>query len=503
MKKYSNILIFTGVLLILYSLVNYSINQVWDWVSTLTLVVGILAGGVGGYYYFRFREKEFRLRSLIYGGNVVGSIVIFLAIASILAFISTRHNARVDLTEKGLFSLADQTRTVLNNLERQVTAYAFYKTSDQRGAQDLLDEYSYRSGSFRAEFIDPNEKPQLARQYQVSQYNTVVVESGIKRETITDLNESNLTNAIMKVTRDLDKTIYFTTGHGEIDIADEGSQGYKMYTDGIKKENYLVKTINVAEEKKIPEDCSVLVIASPKADFFEFELDSIGKYIDRGGKLMVLIDPQWRPSLVEFLEKYKIQVGNNIVVDATGLGQLFGMGPEVPLVSNYEDHEIFKEFNTMTFYPVACSVQPLDEGDSKVTSKSLFKTNQSSWGETDYEQGRVSYNQDVDIQGPVSIAVVATKTISGNKKAQILVVGDSDFAKNAYIKNSGNFDLSLNMINWLAEEEDMITIRPKEIDDRRVNLTQKESKTIMYISVIALPLVIIITGTLVYFRRRK
>ena len=502
MKRYSGIALLTGFLLFIYSFINYSINQLWDLVSTLSLLAGLVIGGFGIYYLLRFRQKEVSTKTIKYGTNLAVSTVAFLGIVILLAFITTREHVRADLTQGGLFSLADQTKKVLKDLNKPVNIYAFYEKAAQTSAEDMLDEYSYRSRFIHPEFIDPNEKPQIARQYQVTQYNTIVVESGPKTEKITDLSESNLTNAIMKVTRDLDKVIYFTTGHGEVDIESDDAQGYKRYVDGIKKENYLVKTINIAQEKTIPDDCSVLIIASPKADFFQFELDSIGKYIDKGGKLMVLVDPQWQPTLINFLKKYKIEVGNNLVVDATGLGQLFGMGPEVPLVSHYEKHEIFKEFNTMTFYPQACSVSPMKDGDSKVSTTVLFKTSQNSWGETDYKNREVSFDQGKDMKGPVPIAVVATKTISDKTKAQVLVIGDSDFAKNAYIRNSGNYDLALNIINWLAEEEDMITIRPKEVDDRRVALTQKQSKTIMYITVIGLPLFIIIAGVFVYFKRR-
>ena len=501
MKRYSKLALMVGILLVVYSLINYSLNQIWDWTSTLSLVVGLIIGGVGVYYILKFRKRELSAQTIKYGTNLIISTLVFVGILVLLAFITTRHHARKDLTAAGMFSLADQTERVLKDLNKPVSIYGFYKESDRVGAKDMLDEYTYRSSQIHVEFIDPNEKPQIARQYQVTQYNTIVVESGPKTESVTELSESNLTNAIMKVTRDLDKAVYFTTGHGEVDIEGEDAQGFKTFVDGIKKENYLVKTINVAQEKVIPEDCSVLVIASPKAEFFDFELDTIAKYLDHGGKLMALIDPQWKPALVNFLKKYKIEIGNNIIVDATGLGQLFGMGPEVPLVSSYEDHEIFKEFSTMTFYPLACSVSPMEEGDSRVTTTVLFKTSQNSWGESNYQGRQVSFNAQEDVKGPVPIAVVATKTV-GSKKSQVLVIGDSDFAKNAYIKNSGNYDLALNMINWLAEEEDMITIRPKEIDDRRVNLTQQQSKLILYLSVIGLPLAIIIAGAGVYFKRR-
>lgn len=502
MKRYANIAIVLGIVMLLYSLMNFSLNQIWGWISTISLILGAAIGGLGVYFRLQMRQKKWNRRMLQYGANSLLSTVIVLGIIVLLAFITNRHNARADLTAKGLYSLADQTKTVLKDLKKEVNIIAFYKSSDETRAKDLLDEYGYRSGRINYQIIDPNQKPQLARQYGVSQYNTVVVESGAKQETITDLNESNLTNAIIKVTRDLDKVIYFTAGHGERDITGDGAKGFKTAADGIKNENYQVETLNLAKEKNIPEDCSVLVIAGPKADFFEFELDTIKNYIETGGKLMVLMDPQWKPALVSFLKQYKIEVGDNIIVDASGVGQLFRMGPEVPLVNQYENHDIFKDFNVMTFYPIACSVEAMDEGEKGFNTKVLFKSSSNSWGETDYMTREVEFNQGKDLKGPVPMAVLSSKTLDNKKKAAVMVIGDSDFATNAYIKNSGNFDLFLNEINYLAEEEDMITVRPKEIDDRRVNLTAKDSKLILYVSVIALPLIVVVAGVFIYFRRR-
>jgi ABC-type uncharacterized transport system involved in gliding motility auxiliary subunit len=442
------------------------------------------------------------IRFLKYGANALFSAIIVLGIIVLVAFISNRHHTRADLTAKGLYSLAEQTKSILNDLNKDVNVYAFYKKSDEMMAKDLLEEYAFRSKSVNFEFVDPNEKPQLARRYAVTQYNTIVVESGVKRETVTDFSESNLTNAIIKVTRELDKTVYFIQGHGERKIDDEGATGFKKASDGIMTENYQVRTINLAQDKVIPEDCSLLVTAGPQVDFFEFELDSVENFINAGGKFLVLIDPQVDISLIPFLGKYQITVSDNIVVDASGVGQLFGMGPEIPLVSGYEDHEIFKDFNVMTFYPQARSVQASTEGESGFTAKELFKSSPSSWAEADYSTKQVGFDTEKDIRGPVPLAVVSTKTIGENKKAQLLVIGDSDFATNAYISNSGNYDLFLNMINWMAEEEDKITIRPKEIDDRRVNLTAKDSKIILYSSVIALPLLVVVAGVFVYFKRR-
>ncbi len=218
MKRYINIALIVGILLFLYSFVNFSLNQLWDWISTISLVLGVLISGIAIYYRIQLRQKKLNMRFIKYGANAILSALIVLGIIVLLAFISNRHNARKDLTAAGLFSLAEQTKSILNDLNKEVQIFAFYKKSDELMAKDLLDEYAYRSKFVKYEFVDPNEKPQIARRYNVTNYNTLVVESGIKRETVSEFNESNMTNAIIKVTRELDKVIYFIQGHGERNI---------------------------------------------------------------------------------------------------------------------------------------------------------------------------------------------------------------------------------------------------------------------------------------------
>ena len=495
-----------GAALVVFALVDYSIQNVWELLNTMTLIVGVALTGYFLYTYYSKRDKEFSLRSLQYGSNVAIQVVIVIAIIALLAFISTRQHVRSDWTENKLYSLADQTEKILEGLDKEVTITAFYKSNEQRAAQDLLDEYGYRSGNVKFEFVDPDEKPQIARQYQVKQYNTLIVESGIKKETVTELSEVNLTNAIMKVTREKDKVIYFLTGHGERSIQEDGPEGFKSAAEAIRNENYIVRELNlvrnIAAGTGIPDSCSVLVVASPKTNFFPTELDTIKAYIDGGGKALILLDPEHQQDITEFLTGYHVEVGNDMVVDASGMGQLFGAGPGMPLVTNYDQNiPITKDFNVMTFYPLTSSVTPMeDKGGFNI--RTLLKTSQNSWAESDFGNREVSFDPERDKEGPVSIAVLIEKT-SGENKLGLAVFGDSDFAKNGYWRNQGNADMFLNTINYLAEEEDLISIRPKEFDDRRVTLTQADVKVIFYLVVIAIPLIVIIAGVVFYIKRGK
>ncbi len=506
MKNINKIIGMAGVVLLLFSLVYYSITNIWDTINWITFVFGLVGLGYFVFDYYKNREKELSKRNLQYGSNIIVQVVIVIGIVALLAFITTRQHLRSDWTENQLYSLADQSEKVISGLDKDVGIIAFFRESEQKGAQDLLDEYSFDSDYITVEFVDPDEKPQIAKQYQVNQYNSIVVESGIKRETIQELSEANLTNAILKVTRDVEKTVYFVSGHGERSITQDGTESYKQAAEAIKKENYLVKELNlvrrIADGKGVPDSCTVLAIVQPKSNFFPQELDSIKSYVDKGGKLLVMLDPERGNDIADFFLNYHVEVGNNMVVDGSGMGQLFGAGPAMPLVSKYDSSiPITKDFNVMTFYPQACSVVPQeDKGGYDI--KEVLKTGANSWAELDFRNREVGFNDGRDIPGPVTIAVLIEKSVA-DKKLGIALFGDSDFAKNGYFKNQGNADLFLNTVNYLAEEEDLISIRPKEIDDRRVTLTQAEVTTVFYLVVIAIPLLVIIAGVVFYIRRGK
>jgi ABC-type uncharacterized transport system involved in gliding motility auxiliary subunit len=497
-----------GLVLVLFSVVYYSIQNIWNTINWITLLLGFAGTGYFIFLYYRNREKELSKRSLQYGSNVLVQILIVIGIMGFLAFITTRQHFRSDWTENKLYSLADQTDKIVSGLEKEVRVIAFYKSTEQRAAKDLLDEYTFRSANFKYEFVDPDEKPQITRQYQVTKYNTVIVESGLKREVIEDLNESNLTNGIMKVTREKEKKVCFLTGHGERSISDEGKTGYKQAAEAIKKENHLVEEINLVQQmgagRGISDSCTVLAIISPQANFFPVELDSIRAYINRGGKVLVMLDPEHNEDIVEFIAEYKVQVGNDAVVDASGVGQLFGAGPAMPLVTNYDQsHPITKDFGVMTFYPLTSSVTPMeDKGGYEI--KEILQTGENSWAEADWPppSNEISLDEGKDLKGPVTIAALVEKK-TGDKKVTLAIFGDSDFASNGYFRNQGNRDIFLNTINYLAEEEDLISIRPKDFDDRRVTLTQADIKTIFYLVVIAVPLLVVIAGVVFYIRRGR
>ena len=263
-----------------------------------------------------------------------------------------------------------------------------------------------------------------------------------------------------------------------------------------------MRSFNLVRSRSIPDSCTVLAVIGPKTNFFPGELDTIKAWVDKGNKMLLMADPEHQPDIVDFLEKFHITLGNDMVIDASGMGQLFGAGPGMPLVSQYDQkHPITKGFNIMTFYPYTSSLTPMEDKGGYTMSE-LLKTSGDSWAETDYASGKVSFDETQDKRGPLTIGLAVEKKADSGK-SELVVFGDSDFAKNGFFKNQGNANLFLNTVNYLAEEEDMISIRPKEIDDRRLTMTQADVSALFYLVVIAIPLIVIILGVIIFLRRNR
>jgi ABC-type uncharacterized transport system involved in gliding motility auxiliary subunit len=448
-------------------------------------------------------------RTTRFGANALVTIFIVLGVLILINFLSHRHHRRFDTTAANRFSLADQTIKLLHGLSQDVIIMAFSQGED-RSLKDLLSEYAFRSKHLTYRLIDPDKEPGLAKEHDITQYGTIVVTSGDREERIFSASEQDLTNAILKVTREGQKIIYVLEGHAEKDIDSSQPSGYQMAQKALQDENYQIQKLVLASQPDVPSDCAVLLVVGPQKEPLAGELQSMEAYLGGGGKIMILVDPSPAASLSDFMARYGLEVGQDLVIDASGVGRLFGTGPAMPLVTSYPPHAITADFDVMTFFPMARSISPKASSPQGYMVEPLLQTSDNSWGETQVKGEQVRFDRGQDLEGPVTIAAVVQQTTSQasadtaatEPKGRLVVFGDSDFASNAYFSFSGNGDLFMNAMNWLAEEEELISIRPKDAADRRVTLTAGQSRMIFYLSVIVMPVAVLILGTLVWIRRR-
>jgi ABC-type uncharacterized transport system involved in gliding motility auxiliary subunit len=482
---------------------GYAMYSVWKTMGRLNLIV-LIAGGVltlaAIIFNFSAIRKASRSRSGRLGANTAVMSLAVLAIIGLVNFLGYRHHKRIDVTTEKLYSLSDQTRKVISDLQKDVKVILFDK-EDQQGLGDQMKEYRNLSSHFTFDRIDPQQNLELAKQYKVTHLGDVVVVCGDRTERPKDTTEQSIINAVIKVTRDTLKKVYFVEGHGEkkLSSTDEGD-GYGVVDKMLKDENYETKTVNLVASNDVPSDCDVLVLAGPKQPLFPQEASAIGKYLEKGGKAMLLIDPDTDPRLADVLSAWGIELGDNTVVDVSGVGRLFQLGPGAPLARSYGSHPITKDFEgTMTFFPLSRSVE--SSSRSGVSETDLFKTSEDSWAETDLKSGGAHYDEGKDKKGPITLGVAASQT-EGDKEARLVVIGDSDFADNQFVGVQRNGDLFMNSINWLSQDEDLISIRPKNPADRRVSMTESDQSRLFWITMVLMPLGTIGSGIYIWWKRR-
>jgi ABC-type uncharacterized transport system involved in gliding motility auxiliary subunit len=448
----------------------------------------------------------FSARSSRLGANALTVSILVLVVLGLINFLGYRHKKRVDLTSEKLYTLSDQSRRSVSELKKDVDIIRFARTPDTT-FKDLATEYVNAGSHLHYREVDPQEKPEVARQYNVTHMNDIVVSSGSHNETLTGTGEQEVTNAIIKVTRDTVKNICFVEGHGEKSIASGEQDGLQGDDKALKSEGYQTKTVNLVSAGEVPSDCSVLVDAGPKQALFPQEAGIISKYLDGGGRALLLLDPETDPKLDSVLDAWNIALGSNVVIDASGVGRLFGTGPAVPLVVDYGPSPIVQNFTgTMTFFNLARTVSLKDKGKSDPQGTELLKTSPRSFTVPNLKTNEVRYDPAKDQAGPLSLGVVAERHAAGagdtSKSARLVVIGNSAFATNQWAGLQRNGDLFVNTVNWLAQDEDLISVRPKNPTNRRVILTETQQRELFFASMFFLPGLVIISGAVIWFRRR-
>lgn len=525
MKRILGLLGWIGVVLVVAALALKLIRPDLNIHPKLALA-GLVVTALYTLSQWRDIVRSFNVRGVKYGSVSAGSVVLVLAILVGINWISTRQNKRWDLTANKQYSLSDQTKQILRSLQKPVVIRLFYKsdpTFDLQRYRDQLSEYSYHSNKVSIEYIDADKEPFKAKQYEVQSYGTVVFEYEGRTERTTNTDEQGLTNALKKVLEGKAKKIYFVQGHGEHDSSSSEPDGYSGIESSLKSENFEVAKVTLAQEGKVPDDATILIVAGPKTDLFPPELDAIRAFLKRAGKVWLMFDPPDKADAsqptgtIALAKEWGFNVGNDIVVDATGLGrQLMGTDASVPLGMPVQ-HPITEGFRLLTGFPFARSVTPVEGGTDGKNPQKVIETDRRSWAETDIKgllatgKPTPDYNKG-DKQGPITlVAAVSTPAAeppasdspeAPKPESRMVVVGDSDWISNRFINIPGNRDLGQNIANWLAQQENLIAIRPRDPDSRPITLTEQQGTFINWLTLAIVPGLLFATAVRVWWKRR-
>jgi len=456
-----------------------------------------------------FREFSTR-RATRLGLSSVLIVVLMGTILGILTFLAARHSVRWDFSETKRFTLAPQTARLLRELPREVKVTVF--TSDQSPVRlayrDLIDSYRAHTPKLTVEFVDPEKKPGVARQYGITRPDTAVLESGKQETRITSASEQELTNALIRVSKDEKKTVYFLTGHAEHPLEDGSKEGYSFLKEALERQGYTVRSLSLYESTTIPTKASVLVLAGPQKPLSPAEQVRLADYVRTGGRLLLLLDPGSRAGLESTLAAWGLRTDNRTVLDTQ---TILGGDLTMPVVNTYGTHEITQDLGQVfTMFPHARPVSFLDSKGNEWVFHPLAKSSPRSWATPETPPDRMTqprdFNPQKDTQGPLTLAalVVARANPSENaRQPAVLLVGDSDFASNAFLDFSGNTDFILHAVAWLAEEKDLVTIAPKDTTLGTLLLTATQSNALFALQVLGLPGFFLLAGFAVWRHRRR
>ncbi len=497
-----------GVAMLIASGVRYSIQGELLITSKILLIAGgvfVLAAVVLG---FRAIVRAFSGRSAQQGTNTTILAVAVIAILAVINFVGFRHKKTFDLTTEKLYTLSDQTRNIVSNLKQDLTVARFDKTPNAP-FDDLMGEYKALSPHFKYQFVDPQQKPEVAQDFGATHMGDVIASYGTRKEHLqsgqrSEPGEEDVTGAIVKLTSDKVKEVCFVTGHGEKSLTDTSQEGYSQVDAGLKKENYATKTVNLIAENGVPADCSALVIAGPKQTYYPQESAMVGKFLDAGGDALIQVDPSTDPKLDDLFQSWNVAVGNDVVVDASGMGQLFGGGPIIPVVQDFGSSPITKGFQgSVAFFPLARTAAIADKNKTIPQTVELLKTSERSFTIPKLEPGqkKISFDPKSDKIGPLSLGVAANRKV-GDKDARVVVIGNSQFAANPWVTQQRNGDLFYNSVDWLTQDESLISIRPKSATNRRVNLSEAQSAILHWVDLVFLPGLVIFSGVYIWWKRR-
>jgi gliding motility-associatede transport system auxiliary component len=453
-------------------------------------------------------------RRVLEGANLVVYTAVVVAIIVVAnVFLNRYYTKRWDLTPTKKFSLSPQTQKILKGLDRDVTIYDFEQAGGSRSNRDQLDNYGAASKRVTVRYVDADREPALSRQFDVHKYGTVIVASGDRHFQAQSVDEEGVTNALVRLLKG-QKAAYFVQGHGERDLDSSERGGYSELKKAFENENYQVKTLVLLQNLKIPPDCALLVIAGPRNDYLQQEVDALEGYLIDGGRLLFMADAGTElPNLSKLLANWNVTLRNDLVIDENPVAQMAGAEPSMPLILKYGQSPIVQPIaRTATLFPLTRSFLIGKEYKTGVVDESLCETTEASFGVADFnpKMQSVSFRPDKDYKGPLIVAVSGTLNVQGPTEAggqkkpegRFVALGTSSIAVNAYLGFGANRDLLMNSANWLAAEEDLISIRPKPPENQRLELNAQQMNRILYLGVFGIPVLIILMGVSVWWGRR-
>jgi len=449
--------------------------------------------------------------------------IILLVTFGMLMTLVIRNNRRWDFTRQKIYSLSQKTIDLLHEMKAdKIEALAFYPHDDlqQEDFEIFLREVELHHRKITYQFHDPNRSPQLAKQWNIRELYTVILRYRNREERLVRPNEDAFANTLLRLHQPQVIPLCFVSGHGEPGLRDEDQQGLSRLKEALEERNYTLHEIHL-ERDQIPSFCQVVIVPGPQRNWSSADMNLLKETFYGGRGILFLVDPMdpgTGTSFKNFMKDLGVRLGANVVVDK--MSRMVGGDYLVPFVNQYhEEHPLTKRFNIPTFFPVVRSTYPSATPPKDLTVVPIAFSSTGSWAETNLsalEDGEAAFESDSDFAGPITLAVA----VEGKAEAQeetislprgkpipgtgrMVVVGDSDFLKNAYIQVSGNQALGLRMIHWLSKDQRIVTIEKPEVRFQPLTLSALKRFVIILTTLVIYPLTFFLAGAVRIVVRKR
>jgi ABC-type uncharacterized transport system involved in gliding motility auxiliary subunit len=442
----------------------------------------------------------------------LGFILLLAAAVAMTAWLSTRYVVQADWTSGARNSLSAESRELLTRLPEpmRITAFVRQNVLLRKAIETLVGRYQRYKPDITLDVINPDATPERARELGITGEGELYIEYAGLGQRVLELNEQAMTNALLRLGRSGERVVTFLSGHGERKPLGEANHDLGNFGRELERTGITLREHTLASETRIPDDTSLLVIAGPQTELFPGEVELIEDYLNRGGNLLWMAEPDHSAEVTTLGEALGVRFLEGVIVDADT--PLFGIdNPTFILVAEYGRHPITADVHAVTVFPTAAAldVNPTDAWEPI----ELLTTQTRTWTETGPISGQIGYDAESNERaGPLTLAVALTRPRPGTAvesedpelpQQRVIVTGDGDFLANAYLGNGANLALGLNLFNWLSQDDALISIRAKSAPDQTLDLS---ANTLILIGVghlLVLPAALVSLGLLVWIRRRR
>ena len=456
------------------------------------------------------KSDSAKSRQVRFGATAGVYTIVIIAILVLVNWLANRYNKTYDTTSNKRYTLSQETIKLVKNLKSDATITYIDKTSGFESARGMLDRYKNLSPKIKVQYIDYQKQPTVAKAYGLRFPGTAFVELGQRREEAKAITEEGITGAFLKDLKGVRK-VCFVSGSKEHALDATDANGLSQFKTLLERDNYQSQAVTLLDKTEVPKECNVVVVAGPQSDYTANETNALKNYVEAGGRALFLLDPPLdfgrehtaaNLLLTNLLANWGVTAEKDLVLEQNPMGQILGYGPEVPIVNTYESHPIVNDLKgNFTGFPVARSLEV--KNSSKTTVEKLFSTTNRAIATTKLSSNEINPSDPSNKKGPFILGAAGSyDTGKSNNPGRFVVIGSSGVITNGMVTFQANRDLALNTINWLSSDEDLISIRPKAPEDRRLNVNQRQMNLFFYFDLIAIPLITILGGVMLYFKRR-